>query len=1206
MKKVLRMTILIFVLTLISVFMIDVYADEGLEILPKNECATVSENSDFETAEAALSKSVVVEVNGQNVTLNAERYTDGDIYVAYYKGEGILSSLKIYPASNGYIKADVDSNAVYSKVMWLNSALMPNCAAKEIRLKDQYSITYYIDNNDGYLQSIDIENPNPSEYFTQDGLLLKDLLVDGYNFMGWYTAQSGGSRVTEIPVGEKGDKTLYAHWEKVSYTIHFACDMQPVADQSYTVGEEVPLPKPNVDKYTFVGWSDKDGNVWDSIPAGTTGNISLYANWSSNRNQAVAEKKLDDPIIFEDSKDGLMLFTYEIGEIRNVPLFTTLNLRCANGIITTVSRTETNEISESNAETVAKAISNATTKSSSWTLSNEWNKTTEVSQSYLDQTGQTREEAESWAKSESNTYNLGASYGGTRTKTASTNESFKLSKNRAHSDTTTTEKGQNFNLSVDAKYSNEVSAGLQMPISGVGDLNVGAKSGYEIGAGIDYGNYKKTTKTGTDSWSKNSEYNIGSSTAITDSKTWNTSEGFESSSTSSRSGSITNIISQVISKEYGYGESYTEGGSSSENFGQAVSQSQSDEFSSTVTYSKSKIDSQTESFQSTGDTIGGYRMVMAGTMHVFAVVGYDVANKSYFVYTYNVMDDDTYEYLDYSRDETFNDYETSIIPFEIPYFVNEYVNNRVARSEGLLFNPDTGIIEGYNPSGDKNNDIVVIPSYISVDRNDGTFEAVKVTGIAPGLFKDNKDIVGVQLGNYITEIPDSAFEGCSSLKYVLAPGVTKIGSDAFSGCSSLSPFTLPIDTTELGDNAFAGAPEIKATPSSAAIALAAASCGADNITLDISEIPEADAENIEFNIGKISKFELQGKDKDYKGLSVRSDAATTVLNGIAFVQNKQIPISLSSSNVTLDRVSVDCTGYAILLKADNTNIKLNRTVSLNSATKNTILCKNISLENLSSGVVGKLNVTGNMLVCGAINGERYLSVNDGEIIYITEDEYNRLNTDNLSEWMPKSSIPENAEIVNTKYKYNLTTKKQSNSPTMDGYTLYDTTFVWSDWGGWTPNGISGSDTREVQTRTMYRLFRYTCADCKDHHPLPGTCSAGSYSMPGYTHPHTCGSSTSTWNTVPESSYEETWIETPPSDLGYYVSYPQFHIHCLGPEINWWYAWWWDQYNYTRAEYRSRDKIFTYYFQKVESLESDTYPTGDGVSNVEEWVQYLMN
>ena len=76
--------------------------------------------------------------------------------------------------------------------------------------KNQYSITYYVDNNDEYLKTLNIENPNSSVYSKQDGLVLQDLIVDGYNFNGWYTAQTGGDLVTEISPGETGNKRLYA------------------------------------------------------------------------------------------------------------------------------------------------------------------------------------------------------------------------------------------------------------------------------------------------------------------------------------------------------------------------------------------------------------------------------------------------------------------------------------------------------------------------------------------------------------------------------------------------------------------------------------------------------------------------------------------------------------------------------------------------------------------------------------------------------------------------------------------------------------------------------------------------------------------------------------------------------------------------------------------------------------------------------------
>lgn len=38
-------------------------------------------------------------------------------------------------------------------------------------------------------------------------------------------------------------------------------------------------------------------------------------------------------------------------------------------------------------------------------------------------------------------------------------------------------------------------------------------------------------------------------------------------------------------------------------------------------------------------------------------------------------------------------------------------------------------------------------------------------------------------------------------------------------------------------------------------------------------------------------------------------------------------------------------------------------------------------------------------------------------------------------------------------------------------------------------------------------------------------------------------------------------------------------------------------------YRDRSLVYTYYFSKAEEMESTTMPTGENISNVQEWVQY---
>ena len=1132
--------------------------------------------------------------------------------------------------------------------------------------KDQYSITYYIDHNDAYLKSLNIQNPNPLVYSTEDGLMLQDIIVDGYKFKGWYTSQTGGTKVTQIKAGETGNKTLYAQWEKVEYTITFASEMVPVNDMKYTVGEEKSLPKLTLDKYSFVGWSDKENHkLWDSIPAGTTGNITLYANWSSNRNKAVAKSKLDDPLIFEDTDKGIMLFTYELGEIRNVPLYETLNLQCVNGVITTNSVSSQTHIEQGNAKNVAQTISKATTNSASWTLSSEWNKTTEVSESYLEKTGQTREEAETKAKSQNNTYNCSSTTGGSSSNVNTSSGSFRFSENESQKDYSRVDTQKEYELTTNDKLNTELSAEIK---GGYGPVSakVNGKLATETSVNQNYGQAMQTTNVGTKDWSNGLDVSNSYSNSSTDSKSWNSSSGYSRSNQVSTTNTVSNILSKEIATEKSQGQSYSEGGSRHDSQEFASTDSKSDEYSTTVTYHTAEIETKMRSYESTGQTVGNYRIVQAGTMHVYGVVGYDIAQKSYFVYTYNVLDDEVKEYIDYSRDGSFEDYETSIIPFEIPYFVNEYVNNKITKTDGLVFDPDTGMIMDYAPTGDKADNIVVIPSYISVNNNDGTYKSVKVTGIAPGLFKNNKDIVAVQLGKFINEIPESTFEGCSSLQYVLSPGVTKIGKNAFKGCSSLEEFTLPDDIEELGENAFENSPKITATASNVEIAQAVASSGANKITLDISEIPEEESKDLSFEIGNIDTFELIGKDKEYKGLSVKSDAVNTIINGVNFTKNTKIPMELSSENVTLDRVTVDCSGYALVLKADNTNISLNRSVNLISTGENAVISKNVTLAPLSSDIVGKLNLTGNMLVCGNVDGEKYLTFNSGEIKYISDEEYNNyltshriifnanggtvsetskmfaLNTEigelpvpsrdyytfagwytdadggdkvtaetvmtsptdftlyahwienDVSAWTLASAVPEDAQIVNRKWTYKQTSYTTSSSSSLSGWTKYDTQWKWSsygNWSGWSNGSVGSSDSRQVETRTIYKYHYYQCYNCYDHHPYcVNRCD-------------TCGKV----GTVLANSYGERWEPINPysTDHGTWGGnrmWTYFGEH--------WYAnlYFWDSSNVesaTQWRYRDRSKIYTYYYKKTESKEASTEPSGDNITNVQEYVQYRL-
>ena len=56
----------------------------------------------------------------------------------------------------------------------------------------------------------------------------------------------------------------------------------------------------------------------------------------------------------------------------------------------------------------------------------------------------------------------------------------------------------------------------------------------------------------------------------------------------------------------------------------------------------------------------------------------------------------------------------------------------------------------------------------------------------------------------MTEIDDSAFEGCTNLRVAVCPGIESIGENAFKGCTLLREFKIPTAVSSLGNNAFEG------------------------------------------------------------------------------------------------------------------------------------------------------------------------------------------------------------------------------------------------------------------------------------------------------------------------------------------------------------------------------------------------------------------
>ena len=140
-----------------------------------------------------------------------------------------------------------------------------------------YSITYML--NGGV-------NPSnaPVEYTKEQEISLPTATRNGYAFEGWYKENTFENKVTKIEKGSTGNKTFYAKWNIINYSISYILNGGKNPNniaKSYTIESSVSLPTPNRNGYTFEGWYTEESfiNRVSVIPKGTIGNKKYYAKW---------------------------------------------------------------------------------------------------------------------------------------------------------------------------------------------------------------------------------------------------------------------------------------------------------------------------------------------------------------------------------------------------------------------------------------------------------------------------------------------------------------------------------------------------------------------------------------------------------------------------------------------------------------------------------------------------------------------------------------------------------------------------------------------------------------------------------------------------------------------------------------------------------------------------------------------------------------
>jgi uncharacterized repeat protein (TIGR02543 family) len=141
---------------------------------------------------------------------------------------------------------------------------------------NNYIVTFNANGGTGGTPSV------TKEYNTTIGVLPIPTRV-GYTFDGWFTAASGGTKLSAATV-VTGDAICYAQWPANNYTVNFNANGgtggTPSVTKEYntTIGT---LPVPTRAGYTFDGWfTEASGGVLVTPVTAVIADVTYYARWT--------------------------------------------------------------------------------------------------------------------------------------------------------------------------------------------------------------------------------------------------------------------------------------------------------------------------------------------------------------------------------------------------------------------------------------------------------------------------------------------------------------------------------------------------------------------------------------------------------------------------------------------------------------------------------------------------------------------------------------------------------------------------------------------------------------------------------------------------------------------------------------------------------------------------------------------------------------
>ena len=253
-------------------------------------------------------------------------YTDGGAFISSYPTNYSLGNTISLPTENDIKKDGYTFDGWYDNKDFNGSKITSisdtEYGHKYVYLKwtaNQYTVDLVP--NGGTINSNNVDS-----YISGTGATLpdaNDMSMVGYTFDGWYDNEKlSGNSVTEITATDFGDKTYYAKWSPISYTVVFDANdgSGTTASQSRTYDDGAQLNSNSFafEGHTFAGWNTSaDGtgiayteNATANLSAAEGDTVTLYAQWTTN-----------EYVITWANEDGTVLETDTDAEYGSTPVF---------------------------------------------------------------------------------------------------------------------------------------------------------------------------------------------------------------------------------------------------------------------------------------------------------------------------------------------------------------------------------------------------------------------------------------------------------------------------------------------------------------------------------------------------------------------------------------------------------------------------------------------------------------------------------------------------------------------------------------------------------------------------------------------------------------------------------------------------------------------------------------------------------------------